>query len=424
MSEENYNDPLKQLFQQKAGDYNISYREEDWNALADRLDAADRKRAARKKRWLAAAVALIVFSTLGYFTYQNYKQNNSLNEQLDQSEEITESPTELPIDDGPTSDKKENSNTTTSDNDTPQLELENDQPSNSSQNLTTADKPENSSKTKSEESAIANSSGLFQTSTDRLTVSQFKCKNCDLAKLDTLHSVNQATISPVSSSSETVLLASNAAGNHFTSTQAVSAQSEIPKASISLVLGPDLSTVGSTSNFHGLGSKFGITASYNINKKFAISIGAIRSNVRYKTNSRQYSFGSQNYGSSNIRASQTTAQCILIDIPLKVTYRFMNFDDSRLFASAGISSYIMLNEKYQFTYQSNQTGYSQQWQGNTGTAHLFSNASLSVGYELDISRNFSLRAEPFLNIPLKEVGRANVNLYSVGSLISLNYHFY
>jgi hypothetical protein len=47
-----------------------------------------------------------------------------------------------------------------------------------------------------------------------------------------------------------------------------------------------------------------------------------------------------------------------------------------------------------------------------------------VGYEFDLDRNISLRAEPFLRIPLREVGHANVNLYSVGSLVSINYNLF
>jgi len=96
MKDLNNNDPLEELFKSKSEQYDISYREEDWQNLKDRLDAADVRLANRNKRWLTAAAVLILFSLLGYFTYQNYQQINSLNEQLSQTEETINEPAQLP----------------------------------------------------------------------------------------------------------------------------------------------------------------------------------------------------------------------------------------------------------------------------------------------------------------------------------------
>jgi hypothetical protein len=82
----------------------------------------------------------------------------------------------------------------------------------------------------------------------------------------------------------------------------------------------------------------------------------------------------------------------------------------------------MLNEEYRFDYgYGNSSKRAQKWSARTGTRHLMSNASLSLGYEFDIRRKWSLRAEPYLKVPLQKVGWGNVRLYSTGITFSLNY---
>ncbi|MEX2603442.1 MAG: hypothetical protein WD361_04530, partial [Gracilimonas sp.] len=78
-------------------------------------------------------------------------------------------------------------------------------------------------------------------------------------------------------------------------------------------------------------------------------------------------------------------------------------------------------EDYRFEYDYSKPGQTESLSENSGKAHLLSNAGFSVGYELDIHQSWNLRVEPFIKIPLQEVGWGNVKLYSVGSFISINY---
>ncbi|CAN5348470.1 hypothetical protein BH23BAC3_BH23BAC3_14340 [soil metagenome] len=79
-----------------------------------------------------------------------------------------------------------------------------------------------------------------------------------------------------------------------------------------------------------------------------------------------------------------------------------------------------MKNKY-LSYDGDDSGLIQNWSGRTGTRHWMSNASFSLGYELDLHPNWSLRAEPFIKTPLREVGWSNVKLFSAGSLVSLYY---
>jgi len=51
-----------------------------------------------------------------------------------------------------------------------------------------------------------------------------------------------------------------------------------------------------------------------------------------------------------------------------------------------------------------------------------SNAGISIGYEHDLNSRFSVRIEPHLKIPLRQVGVTNVRLFSMGSFFSLSYN--
>jgi len=81
----------------------------------------------------------------------------------------------------------------------------------------------------------------------------------------------------------------------------------------------------------------------------------------------------------------------------------------------------MQSEEYSFSYRAYQPGQEEGWSGKTGTSHWLSNAGFSIGYEFDVHSNWSMRVEPFIKVPVQEVGWGNVELYSMGSFISLNY---
>lgn len=416
----NNKDPLEELFQQKSEEYDISYREEDWNALENRLDTVDAQRATRRWRGLAAAVVLIAFSVLAYVTFQNYQQINLLNEQLSQQEELI-IPAPQNEGDMPNNDETNQQETP----DTREQEKESELAS-----VLSGENADTENETPDGDNDLTTSQGAqrevnresIQNFSGGLEIAQARCSVCERSVPISGSKVPNATFASVDIPNNSAQRASTTPKEPRLAVDinAGGVQEHSPRASVGFVLGPDLSTVSAVSNFYNPGFKFGVTVDYNINRNWAVSFGAIRSNVRYKANGMEYQ-PPEDYWYSGIHASETIGECILLDIPVNLTYRFLHFDHSRMYASAGMSTYIMLNEDYRFSYDSNQQGLPQHWEEKTGTAHFMSNANFSLGYEMDIAQKLSLRAEPFLRVPLKEVGWGNVNLYSMGSLISLNY---
>lgn len=393
----NKKDPLERFFKKKSEEYKISFKEEDWLKLEKRLEVQNIKRIYRNRgRWLAAA-SIIIFSMLGYFTYDNHNRINQI-QKLDSIITYEEEPAEILPDE-----EEINEDDPSAEIDfraTPLLGFEDQVISQ------TPSKVNKSNEGRDDEL-------LRRVENVRNVTLLVGKKDVKLKKINLPYRSIEFNSDPIIAESDLIPLIE--ADHDKIDNQAY------PRIAAGLVLSPDLSTVGSLSNFYNPGYKFGVNIEYNLSSNFAISSGIIQSKVRYLAYGENYN--PYAYQSAIPTPSETIGECLLIDIPINLKYNFLNFSQSRIFATAGISSYIMLSEDYQFSYDIDDEGLRKSWSNDTGTRHWMSNAGFSVGYELDIHSNWSLRAEPFIKVPIKEVGWGNVKLYSIGSFISFNYKF-
>lgn len=404
-------DPIEELFQKKAGQFDIPFREEDWLELEKRLDFADRERKLKRhRRWLVAA-SLLLFALLGYFTYQNYNLINQISEQISERTEQTEAPeTVESAPDIPGLDEILAGNNT------------DDQPGNDSGMETNLPEEDvNKNDALMTENGKSDSGGASFAVGDQagreLFINDFSCSNC----VSLASNAGGITTSLQKVESKRATAERPAIASVYTGAEELHTASS--RVALSFVASPDLSTSGSISNFSNPGYKIGATVEYKLTDDLAVSAGIIQSDVRYSARGDEYN-PSQDYWSNGSLPEETLARCLILDIPISLKYNFLNFERSRFFASAGIASYIMLSEEYNFSYKQQYGSNSpQSWSQHTGTGHLFSNAGLSVGFQYDLHEKWSLQAEPFLRVPLKGVGNGNVKLYSMGSFISLSYRF-
>lgn len=400
-------DPLEQFFQKKTAEYDISFNESDWLKLEKELDIRDVQYAyQRRLRWIAAAAILIV-SMLGYFTYDNRININRIDQQLNEgAAPLVEN---NPVDEVLSADEPsvaEDFNVAIGD-------LPDDELVDSGTSLFAADDQKKGPAIVEKEggSPVAVFTAAEEHRIDKIETLSFSRSGSVYPE----GAYNTLLIDHVPDPVSATLYNNDAAGRDRP-------LQDFPRISASMVMSPDISTVGSISNFYDPGYKIGVNFEYNLSRNLAVSVGVVHSKVQYIAYGAEYN-PSSGYLSNVIIPDETTAVCFIIDIPVSLKYNVLNFSRSRFFATTGVSSYIMLNEDYQFSYRYNDPGLEQGWSGNTGTTHWISNAGLSIGYEFDLDSNWSLRAEPFLKIPISEVGRGNVRLYSMGSFFSVNYHF-
>jgi hypothetical protein len=95
---------------------------------------------------------------------------------------------------------------------------------------------------------------------------------------------------------------------------------------------------------------------------------------------------------------------------------------SSFFLGAGLSSYFMTSENYDYTYYTatgslalRNTAY------NSTDTHILSILHLSTGFEKVIGNKWSMLIEPYAKIPLGGVGQGNIRLSSFGLNVSLQH---
>lgn len=184
-----------------------------------------------------------------------------------------------------------------------------------------------------------------------------------------------------------------------------------------LSAGPDISYVGSR-----LGKwqpVVGAGLSYTFAKRFTLRTG-------FYTASKIYSASPEDYKPKSPPPTPQflkliDAKCKVYEIPVTLAYQFVKSKNSSWFAAAGLSSYIMKEEKYDYLYEyTGGSTWTYNWDLKNKNKHMFSVLSLSAGYTRNLGRTFAVSAEPYFKMPLNGVGFGKVKLNSAGVLVTLS----
>lgn len=195
--------------------------------------------------------------------------------------------------------------------------------------------------------------------------------------------------------------------------------------SVRVVVSPDLSGIG-LSGFTKPGTNAGLLVEYRIANRWSVQAGLIRSVKLYNARADQYYW--PGYLKWPVRPVGVEGRCDMFDVPINIRYDvFQRRVDplrppTRVFVSAGATTYIMRKETYDYQYEdpTDPRIRFRSWSGNTGR-YGFSQLNISAGYERPLSRRFSWQVEPFLKMSLKEIGYFKVHLFSTGAFLSLRY---
>ena len=104
----------------------------------------------------------------------------------------------------------------------------------------------------------------------------------------------------------------------------------------------------------------------------------------------------------------------IIEVPLKLKYNFLNKQAYSLFASAGLISYFLTDEKNDYILLVN--GGETNMTGKYPDAYRYFAAAVdvSVGYQHYFGRLTALRIEPYVQLPLKGIGVGSMQVMSSG----------
>jgi len=188
-------------------------------------------------------------------------------------------------------------------------------------------------------------------------------------------------------------------------------------------IGADASNVSLFSfNNSSITATYGVGIGYQINKKISIQTGFYAGRKKYIAGPGDYNSKNDPY-LSTLDITKVNANCFIYEIPVSVRYNFVLRPKTTYYATAGISSFIMKSEAYDYSFTTGGGNY-QIKQTYTGNDNLFSIVTVSVGIERKLSKAFSIQAEPSVNIPIAGVGEGTVKLYSTDIQVGVKYNFH
>ncbi|HEX2848686.1 MAG TPA: hypothetical protein VHN59_19225 [Chitinophagaceae bacterium] len=192
------------------------------------------------------------------------------------------------------------------------------------------------------------------------------------------------------------------------------------KLQINFSAGPDLTMIGMNKTGQWK-MQYGIGLSYALSKRWQIRTGFLASRKLYTADSSDY-HPPKNFWNYYPNLQKIEANCLVFEIPLNVIYTFPSAKKHEWFVSAGVSSYLMKKENYEYYYKDplGQPAY-RSWDIENENNHFFSILQLSGGYQYRFSERFSLMAEPYFKLPVSGVGFGKVKLNNTGVLFTVGY---
>ncbi len=183
-----------------------------------------------------------------------------------------------------------------------------------------------------------------------------------------------------------------------------------------LTLAPDVSAL-KIKDIQGLGNSIGLNLEYFFHPKISINAGALYS---FKT----YQAG-EGYSTGYVPSpSHVNGNCWVLDLPVNLRYYAVGQQLSKWYLTAGLSSYLMLKEKYDLEYKSYNYGgnaYGNSLEVQNKNKHYLNIINLGIGYERVLTDRLSLQVEPYLKLPLQGIGEGDISLKSAGAFVGLKY---
>lgn len=166
------------------------------------------------------------------------------------------------------------------------------------------------------------------------------------------------------------------------------------------------------------GFNAGFVTGYRFNKKWQVETGLIIDKKNYYTHGDYFDKSQVPY-LNYVDLKSVTGYCNMLEIPLNARFNFGEKKNHSWFASAGISSYLMKKEYYDYGYVYNGSYNHRDYTYETTEKDWLSVMNISGGYELRTGSKSYLRFEPYYKIPLKGIGKGSLPLSSAGINVAL-----
>ena len=164
------------------------------------------------------------------------------------------------------------------------------------------------------------------------------------------------------------------------------------------------------------GSDFGMTLYFHFNETMSFSAGLIASKKKYVSSGSEYEIreGYWKANTNGIVPEKIIGSCNIVEIPLMLQLKLLGTGKNHFFIASGTSSYLMLNESYNYKFDQPNPGAKDGWASEKNSTFAFSTINLSMSYERSISNSITIGIEPYAKFPVKKIGWPNLELFSSG----------
>lgn len=197
------------------------------------------------------------------------------------------------------------------------------------------------------------------------------------------------------------------------------------RLSIALLFSPEFSAT-TMSGYSRPGESYGLRIGYQITRRFGISTAIIRSRKKYTGSGYDYKPVNPaywDYRTNGVIPEEIDGRCLIYEVPVTIRYDVMQSAKSNVFASAGISSFFMASQLYEYSFDQPNPGADTEWSTSRMENYWFSSLMISAGYERNVGNSWAIGIEPYLKMTLSEIGWPNVKLFSTGGYVTLRYKF-
>jgi hypothetical protein len=342
-----------------------------WEAMEKMLDEEERKRRIVIFWWLPI-VGLLGLSTLYFFLFTSDKSDkkeatllhNNTRSLAAKEQKIISSPS------------------ITADQSTPKPTIYNSSNNTYAQGRRLKNKPNNKANQVVTVEKMPNTADTI----DTIVASQQTVANSPTtveveAKLDTLSNTQPQKISSPPLPDSTVKTDSNNVKKELT-----------PKHNNKFYFSLATGITRGSASFTGEGKTefaFGLGIGYQINRKLSLQSGFYVSRKVYDADPSQYYVKPGSY-LSMLQLTSVNANCLVYEVPVSVRFIISQKSKTFFYATAGLSTYFMKQENYNYNYLRNGSNYSyeKEFEGNQ---HPFSITGFSIGYAHKLNKRLFCR---------------------------------
>ena len=193
---------------------------------------------------------------------------------------------------------------------------------------------------------------------------------------------------------------------------------------ITVVAAPDFSMTPGGGSM-GTGDAIGVYLHYQVLPRWGVTAGVLFDNKQYWGKGHEYRppRGYWKALTNGVVPDRIDGTCSMYEVPVSITFDVLNTRRTRVFASAGLSSYFVRSEEYYYHFDTPNPGAVNGWTGKRPSTLWFGIGTLSAGFDFKATRTLSLGIEPYFKVPLEGMGWGDVDLYSTGVMFTARYHF-